>query len=360
MYAFGGFVVSCLMATSLFAKVPAPFMSVLQRDDTRGLALLLELTGFGINKAIDKHHGYAMLHLAAKHNKVKITQWLLDNDADVEIKSGWRKASPIIVAAAHGHVAAMAVLLHNKANIDARNKFNYTPLIEASRRNKYVAANWLIANGADVNANANVNANSDAHNDDWSALMWSLRSGKDSISEKLLRAEANVHATYGGYDAGHTALIMASAMGKVRMVSAMVEKGADVNARSEVLGTTPILLAVDGHSSFSNITGFGDHITDSDNYRQVIEILQNAGADIDAQNFFAKETGLFYAVRNGDGEMIKILAEAGANFAITNEDGEDIMSLATQLGEQQVIEAFIELGYMSVLPKPSRDSIVID
>lgn len=176
--------------------------------------------------------------------------------------------------------------------------------------------------------------------------MWSMRNPTDRISESLLLAGANVHATYGDsndYDKGSTPLMMAASMGSVKIVKAIVAKGADVNAQTKHLGFTPIMEAVAGHASFNDEFGIGEYRVSSDKYRRVIEILQNAGADINTKDFFNDETALFLAVRNGDGEMIKILAKLGASFVIPNRDGQDVTSLATQLGEPQVLTALLEL-----------------
>lgn len=119
-------VISCLVMASSFARVPAPLQSVVQRDDVRGLALLLKHTNIGVNSVVDRIYGYTMLHLAAKSNKVKIMRWLIDNGAEVDIKSGYKKASPMGIAAKYGHVEAMGVLLDSNAKLTSKIEMSST------------------------------------------------------------------------------------------------------------------------------------------------------------------------------------------------------------------------------------------
>ncbi|MDE3269006.1 MAG: ankyrin repeat domain-containing protein [Pseudomonadota bacterium] len=342
------FVISWAAATSLLAKVPAPVASVLHRDDARGLALLLQHTALSISSVVDGYYGYTMLHLAAKYNKVKIMQWLIDNDADVGAIASYHKALPLATAAKHGSIEAMAMLLANHADLEARSMFDHTPLIQATKSKNYVAVNWLLANGADANANGEYG----------DALHQSLLNGTDKISERLLRAGANVHARY---ERNVTPLMLASERGNAKMVAALVDRGADVNAIESGRGSTPIILAVQGHLSLSEETGsksvtFTDgtsigELVPSDNYRQVIEILQNAGADINATDAHGN-TALFHATADANVDMIRILATAGADFTLTNPEGEDVFAVAKQMFNpqtaQKILAVFAELGYGSI------------
>jgi len=103
-------------------------------------------------------------------------------------------------------------------------------------------ANDLLDAGAEVNAKINRGG--------WTALMSAVFGGNDAIVERLLNADADVHAQS---DEGITALMQAAARGHNEMVKRLLKAGADVNAKDKKDMTPAIRSVLGGHGETASI-----------------------------------------------------------------------------------------------------------
>ncbi len=99
-----------------------------------------------------------------------------------------------------------------------------------------------------------------------------------------------------------TELHVAARKGDVTQITALINAGADIEARTEI-GTTPLHMAACGV--------FND---------AVITTLLDAGADIKAQDEYSMSP-LHEAARNGKVDAIIALLDAGVDPKLRNEDG---------------------------------------
>lgn len=90
---------------------------------------------------------------AALDDQLRVAAFLLDNKADVNLRSG--NITPLIAAAETGHKAMVELLLAHGANVNAPGNFDETALHEAARHGYLAVAEVLLANHADVNALSN-------------------------------------------------------------------------------------------------------------------------------------------------------------------------------------------------------------
>src|SRR4051812_14686010 len=89
------------------------------------------------------------------------------------------------------------------------------------------------------------------------------------------------------------ALFEAARKGDARAVQALLDKGADVNARN-AYGTTALFFAADkGH-------------------REVVQLLIKHKADVNAADTFYKATPMTWAVMRNRADIVRDLAAAGA------------------------------------------------
>jgi ankyrin repeat protein len=98
--------------------------------------------------------GYTPLHWAVFNGHKDIAELLLANKADVNAKTKY-DTTPLILAAGRGDKDAVELLLANKADVNAKDSAGLTPLILASMNGRANVLDLLLANKADVNAKDN-------------------------------------------------------------------------------------------------------------------------------------------------------------------------------------------------------------
>jgi uncharacterized protein len=100
---------------------------------------------------------------------------------------------------------------------------------------------------------------------------------------RLVATGADVH-TRAEDIAGYTALMMASGRGHTELVRFLLDRGADIDARTLGTRATALMMASEkGHA-------------------EVVRFLLDRGADIDARTFGTMETALMMASENGHTE----------------------------------------------------------
>ena len=120
-------------------------------------------------------------------------------------------------------------------------------------------------------------------------LMQAARDGESRAAKAVLNRGANVNAK-DSY--GWTALIYASAKGDADIVKALLDKGADANAKSK-----------DGYTGLHAAAQYG--------HKSVVKTLLEKGADINAEDDKGS-TPLSVAVRSGNKGVAELLKKSGA------------------------------------------------
>ncbi len=115
----------------------------------------------------------------------------------------------------------------------------------------------------------------------------------------------------------------AARRGDAAAVKALLDRGADVNAKS-AYGTTALFVAADrGHV-------------------EVVRVLLRHKADVNAKDTFYQSTALTWAAGKGHGKVVAALLEAGAT------GGDDVLLAAAAGGQVDVVRAVLAKGK----PKP--------
>ena len=141
-------------------------------------------------------------------------------------------SAPLADAARQGNADTIRGLLSDGADVNAPHGDGMTALHWAARRGDNVIAQLLLAADADPNLTTRLG--------DHTPLHVASRNAQNDIVETLLAADANPHAVT---TAGATPLHFASAAGSSATIVALLDNGADPNAREPRWGQTPLMFA---------------------------------------------------------------------------------------------------------------------
>ena len=137
-------------------------------------------------------------------------------------------AGPIHNAAFSGNIETVKQHIAAGTDVNAMNKYGWTPLYESVTGGHKDIADLLISKGADVNAKEAKNR--------ITALHWAAWRGRKEIAELLIAKGANLNAKNND---GGTPLHNAAWKGHVEIAKLLIVKNADVNAK-DVEGQTPL------------------------------------------------------------------------------------------------------------------------
>ena len=192
--------------------------------------------------------GQSLLFLAAAHGHVEVVKILLDKGATVDAQ-GADGRTALHIAAYEGHVEVVKMLLDEGAAIDAKNTDDGTALYIAALHEHVEVVKILLDKGADIAI------------DDWTALHSAAAHGHVEVVKILLHKGATIDAK--NID-DWTALHSAAAHGHVEVVKILLHKGAAIDAKTTDDWTALHIAAEHGHV-------------------EVVKILLDEGAAIDAK-----------------------------------------------------------------------------
>ena len=173
-------------------------------------------------------------------------------------------------------------------------------ITEAARRGDAKAVKSLLDGGADVNA---------AQGDGMTALHWAAERGHAEVANLLLSSSADVEAKtrIGSY----TPLHVASRRGHVPIVVRLLEAGADPGAVTMNSGVTPLHLAA------AAVGGTG-----------AVVALLAYGADVNARENSVGQTPLMFAAGMNRAGAVKALLRSGADPGLSTQVVDVLASLA--------------------------------
>jgi uncharacterized protein len=387
------FVLSWLCAGSaLFAAANAPLANAVQQMDRETIRHLLERP---IDVNASQADGMTALHWAAYHDDLDLVNKLLGAGANARASNRYG-VTPLSLACTNGNAAMVARLLDAGADANSSLPGGETVLMTSARTGKVGAVRALIVHGANVNAKESRGGQT--------ALMWAAAEGHVEVLEALIEAGADFRTPL---DSGFTPFLFAVREGRIGAMRALLKAGVDVNevvqvrtrpklpeegARPVLAGATPLLMAVsnahfelaarlldagaDPNSALLGYTvlhaivkvrkpGVGDNdpAPDGSGTMTSLEFVKQLvahGANVNARmtkranltntRFYELGTTPFLlAAVTADAELMKTLAELGADPLLTNNEGSTALMAAAGLGarspgedagtEDEVLEA---------------------
>ena len=188
-----------------------------------------------------------------------------------------------------------------------------TALLESARKGFIVAAQALLAAGADVNARNRKKER---------PLLLAIEKGFTPLGLALL-SRPDIEVNFKDRH-GLTPLMWSCVAGRASLVRTMIARGAKVNEKDNS-GQTPLMWAAAGQ------------------YADLVEVLLAAGADVNARAEH-RMTALMVAASKDDPATIKALAEAGAKLHARAENGQTAMMMAAQRGHVAAVRALKQAG----------------
>lgn len=328
-------------------------------DDLESAKLLIRRNA---NPKAANRYGMTPLSLACRNGSVAMVELLLTAGADPNstLPGG---ETPLMTAARAGSVATVRALIARGADVHAKEpKFGQTALMWAAADGHAETVQALVAAGADYRVRTPLG---------FTAFLFAVREGQIAVARTLLKAGANVNETVQpvlgpgvkgalgrGPRPGTSALVLAVTNAHYELASVLLDAGADPNA------------AATGYTALHAITnarkpGGGDNDPPPQGSGSLSSIamvrkLAAKGADLNARmtrkvNFgltslnTAGATPFLLAAKTADAELMRVLAELGADPKIPNADGANAMIVAAGLGtrspgedagtEEEVVEA---------------------
>lgn len=361
-----------------------PLIDAVRNGNNAALEKLLQQRA-DVNAA--EPDGTTALHWAVRNDDARIVQRLIRSGAKATAANRFG-VTPIYLACINGNAEVVEELLKAGADPNAALPDGETALMTAARTGKADAVRVLLAYGADVNAKEKTRGQT--------ALMWAAAEGNADAIRVLVQAGADIQARSSG---GFTALLFAAREGRIEASRALLEAGASVNealaGRRGGRGTTEtaesraqpantanafLLAAANAHyelaaffldagadpnaapqgwTALHQVTwvrkvGVGDNNpappgSGNMSSLEFVRKLAAGGGNLNARVTRRPAMGtttlnaigatpFLLAARTKDVELMRLLAELGADPLLPNEDGTTPLMVAAGIGTSSPLE----------------------
>lgn len=186
-------------------------------------------------------------------------------------------------------------------------------LIRAARSGNAEIVKRLLAEGVGPNV-------ATLEND--TPLQYAAFEGHAAVVEILLAAGANPNIQNEGF--GSTPLMNAGAKGHIEVVRLLIANAADLELRNKK-----------GMTAIWSAASYGP--SDRRRRAEVVQLLAQAGADVNATALPKQVPILVFPVGRGHFETVYVLLKAGADPHATDSEGYSAMALAKEIGNSDMI-----------------------
>ena len=296
---------------------------------------------------------FTALHFAVQEGHRDVVEVLIDAGADIDAKiNGGR--TPLHVACLYGELAIVKVLVKAGADVCATDDKGTTCLMSALGSGHTETVRYLVGL-PDVDVNA-------ANNRSWTSLRIAVTKNDKchpEVVQMLNDAGADIEAKD---EQGRSPLLLACELGQLDALKMLVEAGAAVCA-TDSLGDACLILAASfgqtdivrylvglkevdvNYQGGNNDTAL--HTAVDEGHHDVVEVLIDAGAHIDAKNSEAC-TPLYVACDDEKLAIVKMLVKAGADVCVADNAGTTCLMSAAANGQTEIVRYLVGLPDVDV------------
>ena len=320
------------------------------------VAEVRRLLDAGADVSLANNYGATAMGLAAEVGDTGMLKLLLEAGADADSPNADGQTALLAVART-GNVEAAELLLDYGATVDAREQWGgQTALMWASARRHPRMIEFLVSNGADINARSidrdyqrHVTAEGRPKNMDsggLTPLLYAARENCMACVDVLLENGADIDLPDPG---GVSPVLVAIMNANWDLARQLILAGADVN-QWDIYGETPLFAVVGLHSQINGGRASIDPLNETDGMTILRMLLEN-GANPNMQLFFRPanvrgstntrgSTPLIRAANNADLEVVELLLEHGADANLHMADRQTAITavLAGRAPEAQALE----------------------
>lgn len=296
--------------------------------------------------------GYTPLMNAIRFRRWDIAASLINNKANIYAEHPIHKDTALTCAVDMGHYKTVELLVEADAEngkptlINQINNYDGSPLNYAIKNNYDDIANLLINNRANVNCVATnqesalmfavkknnlamveklienqANINHESSQCRTTPLILAIRNKNENISKYLLNAKAEVNSSDNS-----SALMGAVYWSNFNMVKELIDRGADINYKSEFNYNTPLITSL----------RLGGRIE-----TDIVELLINRGADVNHVND-QEDSALALAIYKKKLGIVKLLLDKKANVNCINKDKDSALTLAARVGDLNIVKLLLD------------------
>ncbi|KAK6527693.1 hypothetical protein TWF694_004674 [Orbilia ellipsospora] len=205
-----------------------PLALAIKRPDIRMIKLLVEAGADPNRRCPNSEHSGSErpLHLACILGDAEVTQYLLENGADINAMTEPGGYTPLHQAACYsGHGLTCGLLINSGADVNATTLLKCeTPLHIAAKKGNMVVVSDLVAAGASITATSN---------DGSTALHAAVEAGNVDVVAFLLRSGGNGDfIDFQNYQ-GWTALHQAVEQQNTKIIRILLDKGANLEIKTK-------------------------------------------------------------------------------------------------------------------------------
>ena len=308
-------------------------------------AIVLLLLQHGADVDVLSFHGETALYYASCCGYYDIVLTLLEHGAKPDAPSA-NGRTPLMSSSTVSRLPTVELLIAKGADVNAKDRYGRTPLVFAAKVNRFDIVRMFLTHGADVNIVYGI----DAGPDRLTLLCQLGRCHRYRMMDYLVKNGADVDARHKD---GTTGLILASKMMDKPLVEAYLRNGPDLEMTDNT-GNTALLVAAE-HSVLlypQDHTGVHDRVegvcADMD-FMYRYSVWETLFARLNEANdpAFVKAFTLWYRRLSSPTipkDVLPLLVEHGVNANAQRQDGSTALILLSKKGDVDNVRFLLSNG----------------